>query len=137
MQVINILILVLLVFFCSGFSQTIKFAPLPIKPKEELIGEYIPLVEYLTEKTGLNIQLVYIDSYQKIVEEFKKGNVQITVLGPLPYVKLLMEYSDAQAILHIKEKDGSSFCRCVIITLPNGPKRYLKITKDGTNSLES
>lgn len=119
---VKIFVLLLVVFISSGFPESIKFAPLPIKPKEELIGEHIPLVEYLKDKTGLNVEIVYIDSYEKMIEEFKKGNIQMITIGALPYVKLTQEYREAQAIVHFKEKNGSSFYRCVLVTTSDGPK---------------
>lgn len=114
-------VLLFLLYFSQVFAEVIKFAPLPLKPKDELIGEYLPLVDYLREKTGLDIQLVYIDSYDKLIREFSRGSIHITTLGPMPYVKLVQVYGDAVAVAYFKEKDGSNSYRCVLITTPDGP----------------
>lgn len=128
MPAVNTIIILLMALFCLSFAQTIKFAPLPSKPKEELIGEYIPMITYLREKTGLDIKLVYIDSYDKLLQEFKRGSVDITVLGPLPLIKLFQEYKQVEFVVGVKEKDGSSSYRCVLVTTPDGPQSVRELT---------
>lgn len=122
MPKIKMLFLTLTLIFNLAFAQSIKFAPLPQKSREELIGEYIPLINYLRENTGLNIEIVYIESYEKLIEEFKSGNIHIATFGPLSYFKLKQEYKDAQPIVYVREKDGSISYRCVMVSPPDGPK---------------
>ncbi|MCS7199535.1 MAG: PhnD/SsuA/transferrin family substrate-binding protein [Caldimicrobium sp.] len=110
---------------CLG--ETIKFTPIPNQPREVLVGNYYPLIEYLKKKTGLNIVFHYESSYQKMLEDFKAEKIHIITTGPLPYVLLKREYPHAEAILHIKERDGSTFYRCVLFTSAQGPDSIKKL----------
>ncbi|MCX7738441.1 MAG: PhnD/SsuA/transferrin family substrate-binding protein [Hydrogenothermaceae bacterium] len=115
-----VLLLVLLIVY-SSFGGTIKFAPLPTQPKEELIGGHLPLIRYLEQKTSLDFEIVYIEDYSKLLEEFKKGGVDIIIAGPIPYLELKSSFSEAKAILFLREKDGNTSYSCVLITAMDGP----------------
>ncbi|MCX8069347.1 MAG: PhnD/SsuA/transferrin family substrate-binding protein, partial [Thermodesulfovibrionales bacterium] len=89
-----------LLLFCSNiYAETIFFAPIPQVVKETTIGSNLPLVDYLKKTTNLPIELTYISNYEELIEQFKKGKVQIITLGPLPYVKLKSVFPHTKAIV--------------------------------------
>ncbi|MCX7613907.1 MAG: PhnD/SsuA/transferrin family substrate-binding protein [Caldimicrobium sp.] len=111
------------VIFSPGFclSETIKFAPLPLLPKEVLIGNYLPLIELIKKKTGLPLEIYYERDYLRMLADFKAGKIHIITAGPLPYVLLKKEYPHAEAILHFKEGDGTAVYDCTLFTSHRGP----------------
>ncbi|MDW8066950.1 MAG: PhnD/SsuA/transferrin family substrate-binding protein [Aquificaceae bacterium] len=116
-------LLLITLFLFSSAQERIRFSPLPIKPKEELIAGYLPLVNLLENKTGYSFSLVYIERYDKLLQEFIKGNVDLAILGPLPYTLLKKEYAKAIPIAYVNEQDGKAHYTCVLVSSLNGPKR--------------
>lgn len=55
------------------FSQVIKFSPLPVDTANNLYKKYNPLLEYLSKQTGDTYKFVYIPTYKRLLQNFKKG----------------------------------------------------------------
>lgn len=122
-----LLILTFLLIPCIAWTGTIKFAPIPNMPKETLLGNYYPLVDYLNRKTGLSIELVYIGDYNTLIESIIAGKVHLISSGPLPYLEIKKRALHVKALAYVKEKDGKTKYRCVLVTSIDGPKRVAEI----------
>lgn len=116
------LLITLLIMFLFSHAQTIRFAPLPVKPKDKLIGEHIPLIRYLEKKTGYRFEIVYFEDYGKLFENFRQGKVDLISAGPLPYIKLKKSFPHAKAIVFFKNEEGRASYSCVCFTSFEGPR---------------
>lgn len=120
-------ILLILSITLKAQADTIKFVPLPTMPKETLLGNHGPLVDYLKKKTGLPIELTYESDYEKIVDGLIAGKFDIITAGPLTYSEIKKRFPHVKAIAHFREKDGKHKYRCVLVTSFDGPKKVSEI----------
>jgi len=98
----------------SAQNMPLRFAPLPTKSVSKNVEEFLPMKQYLEHKLSTKITFVYKKNYRKILDGFKKGEIDIAYFGPLPFVMLRKEYADVEPLVTFKQKDGSSGYRCIL-----------------------
>ena len=91
--------------------------------------QYKELLEYLEQETGDTYEFVYSFSYKELIDNFKKGKIDIVELGPLPFVKLKKDFDDAEPILTFKSKDGNAFYTCDLVTVNKNISKFSDIEK--------
>lgn len=47
---------------------------------------YIPMIKYLSEKTGTDFKLRAMPSYEQTIQDIADGKIQLAMLSPAPYV---------------------------------------------------
>ncbi len=102
-------------------SATYRFAPLPMQDPERVVREIQPMLQYLTDQTGLSFQIVYTESYQDLIDRFQAGEVDLTYLGPLPYVELSSRYPHVDPLVVFREPDGEALYTCALVTFAGAP----------------
>lgn len=95
-------------------KDVINFAPLPTKNSSQNIKEFLPVNKYLKDKLSLDINYVYKKDYRDILDGFKKGDIDIAYLGPLPFISLKKEYPFTEPIVTFRQSNGSAKYRCVV-----------------------
>jgi len=101
----------------SAWGQTLAFAPLPMENRETILKQFMPMVNYLHDKLGIDVRFEYSDSYAEILQKFRQGKIDFAYLGPLPYVALKKEYSEAVPIAHFNEASGKPVYTCAIVAM--------------------
>lgn len=96
-------------------AKQLVFTPLPIWSVAYNLQEYTPLTSYLERKLPLSFKYEHISDYAQIIKKFKKEEIDIAVLGPLPYTILKKEYKDATPIVSFKNAQGKISYRCALI----------------------
>jgi len=76
---------------------------------------YQPLVDYLSEITGLEMELHLEKSYPDVVNKLGQGKMSFALLGPLTYLDAYKRF-DAPPIARSKTSRGEIFYRSVIVT---------------------
>jgi phosphonate transport system substrate-binding protein len=110
--------LLLVAMSSVAFAQkSIVFAPLPMQKPDEVVAQVRPMLKYLEQEVGATIQIRYFSSYQAITDAFIRGEVDLTYLGPLPYVRLRQHDSAAEPIVYFKEIDGKAAYSCALAAL--------------------
>lgn len=113
----------LLSWHVAGLAEPIRFAPLPMERPEEVVKQFKPMLTYLEGQLGTKIEITYSTSYAEILEKFRKGEVDLAYLGPLPYVALRKDFAQAEPVVHFLEKSGKATYTCALISageaLPN------------------
>lgn len=117
--------LLLIFFLCwtipaTGLAQVIRFAPLPMENRETVVKQFQPMLRFLEEQLNLTVTLIYTDSYEDIIDKFRAGAIDLAYLGPLPYVELRKQDSQAEAIVHFNEQSGKPFYTCAIAAMADG-----------------
>ena len=69
-------------------SDVVRISAIGIVNANELIKGFTPFMNYLGKKTGKKFEFVYCENYDKVIEEFEKGNIDFASLGPLTYVTM-------------------------------------------------
>jgi phosphonate transport system substrate-binding protein len=114
-----VLLIILLLNSFLNAKDKLLFAPLPIQEKKVLYKNFAPMISYLEKKLHKKIEFVFFDSYQKILENFQKGIIDLTYLGPLPYVTLKNEFSHTKALVTFKDQNGYATYTCSLVTSLN------------------
>ena len=103
----------------SAQAETIRFAPLPMQSQETVIKEFRPLTAYLEQRLQVKIEYVYSNSYADILEKFRRSEVDLAYLGPLPYVELRSHCPEAEPLVQFKESSGQATYTCALVAFPD------------------
>ena len=98
-------------------AQVIRFAPLPMEHRETIIKQFQPMLRFLEQQLKLTITFIYTDSYGDIIDKFRAGAIDLAYLGPLPYIELRNQDSQAEPIVHFNEQSGKPFYTCAIAAM--------------------
>jgi phosphonate transport system substrate-binding protein len=88
----------------------LKILVLPDRPNEQLEATYAPLVKYLARELDLRCELVIPESYERGLDLFHRGDVQLANLGGVAFVRVRAK--DHAIPLVMRDVDlafGSSF----------------------------
>lgn len=121
MKKVFIIFFILLFFTAEITAQEIRFSPWPIGSRDQSIYDNKPLTEYLSKKLNMPVRIVYFEKYERIMEEFKNGNLDLITIGPNPYSQLRREYPHSLAIAIIKDESGNTKYTCSVVVRKNGP----------------
>lgn len=99
----------------------LRFAPLPMVSQEAMVQEYIGPVRYLEEKAGRPIELVYTKDYHSLIERFRRDEIDLAYVGPLPYVMLSHGLDAAAPLVRFLESDGRDSYTCALVVFGNNP----------------
>ena len=103
---------------------TIRFTPLPMVGERALRSQFLPMLDYLTRKTKIEFRWKYIPDYDAVLSAQQRDEVDLTFLGPLPYVALTQQDPAFEPLVHFREKDGSQGYNCALVAFGNeGPYR--------------
>lgn len=103
----------------SDDNEPLLFGVLPRDNPIIAYERYQPLVDYLSNVTGLNIELHLEKSYPDVVSRLGQGKMSFALLGPLTYLDAYKRF-DAPPIARSKTSRGEAFYRSVIVTDLNG-----------------
>jgi phosphonate transport system substrate-binding protein len=130
MKSLNLSIILATLLFSVSLSHagTLRFAPLPMENRETVVKQFRPMTTYLEQRLKVKIEYDYSDSYSDLIEKFRRSQIDLVYLGPLPYVELRASFSEAKPLVHFKEKSGEAFYTCALVTTPDtgfDPKKAL------------
>jgi phosphonate transport system substrate-binding protein len=97
----------------------LRFAPLPMISQESMAREYIGPVRYLEEKSGRPIVLVHTQDYRALIERFRRNEIDLAYVGPLPYVMLSQDFEAAEPLVRFLEPDGRTSYTCALVVFGN------------------
>jgi phosphonate transport system substrate-binding protein len=89
---------------------------------------FLPLTRYLSEKTGLQVEIVFAPNYTAHIRNIGTGRVDLGYLGPSPYVKVKDHFGSIELLAQIKTVDEINN-RMVIITRKDSPLARLEDLK--------
>lgn len=111
-------ILLLLLFSpvkCIGAGKKATLGVLPFYSYEKLVIFYNPFVDYLTKTTGINWEFVYYSTYDELIVNLCKGEIDIAFLGSLPFARAHKACNIKPLLTVLNERGKPSF-RAVIFT---------------------
>ena len=112
-----LLVLLLALGTSRAHARPLVFAPLPMENRETVIKQFMPLASYLGRVLGREIVFDINDSYDRILEKFRRGEIDLAYMGPLPYVALKIGDEHAAPLVHFNEPSGEPFYTCALISL--------------------
>lgn len=108
----------------SDDSNTFYFGIVPRDNPRVSYERYQPLIDYLSMKTGVKIELQLETDYKDVVNSLGKGKTSFAILGPLTYLDAYKRYG-ASPIARSKTARGEMFYRSVIVTNFDGSLKEL------------
>ncbi|OUD12828.1 phosphate/phosphite/phosphonate ABC transporter substrate-binding protein [Thioflexithrix psekupsensis] len=116
MKKINFLSLFLLIWLPSQvIAEKLRLTIHPYLTAQELMTKFMPLVDYLTVETGLDIELMISADYEQHVEQLGKNQIDVAYVGPFLYVKLIRDYGEKPLLARL-EINGRPTFRGAIVT---------------------
>ncbi|WP_167320717.1 PhnD/SsuA/transferrin family substrate-binding protein [Desulfocapsa sulfexigens] len=111
-------ILLFLVCLCAmpAVAREIFFAPLPMEQKEKVIRQIMPMLHFLEKPLGQHLSVKYFSNYEEILDKFKTEEIDLVILGPLPYVQLRETYPDAEPVVRFLNEQGEGTYTCALVT---------------------
>ena len=89
-----------------------------MEKRETVLNRFRPLTEYLSGKLQLSVEYVYSQDYAELLEKFRRSEIDLAYLGPLPYVELRRSFAAAEPLLFFKESSKSVTYTCALVTFP-------------------
>ena len=127
-RIISLLFLFCLLIACSENNKltTLKVSLLPDTSKEQILQRYVPLLDYVTEKTGLRFELVLVDSYQDLYDKFINKEIDFAYFGGYTYVKAHLN-GDAEPLIF---RDTDERFYSVVLVNKDHPAKTLSDLKN-------
>ncbi len=125
-------VLILLFLLCRPASSAEKkkllFGLYPYSNPSVMYKNFLPLMKYLSGKTGLPVEIVFAPNYTAHIRNIGTGRVDLGYLGPSPYVKVKDHFGGIELLAQVKTEDESNN-RMVIIVHRDSPLSGLEDLK--------
>jgi len=112
---LRVAVILSLIFTAILSKDVYYFAPLALEKAENNIRHYEMIVNYLSKKTGLDIQIRYYSIYDELLEAFESGEADFGHLGPLPFIVLTESYPYIEPVAAFRNNKKELGYRCCII----------------------
>lgn len=133
---LKILHIILALSYSLYARESLVFAPLPVENVKTVYTQYAPMIKYLEKNLNKKIVFDYNANYEDILEKFAKKQIDLAILGPLPYVELKKEFYQTLPLVHFKNNNGDAFYTCSLIafattntTLENIKNKKIALTQ--------
>ena len=120
---INFILIFLISFSHKIYAEeTLIFAVHPFLPSSELEKKFNPLVNYLSQQSGLDITLKIGSNYEEHIEYIGSDKVDIAFMGPVSYVKLVNLFGQKPLLAKLEINGQSFFQGSIIVRNDSGIK---------------
>lgn len=89
----------------NGMPDPLVLGLIPAEDNQEVLRQFEPLVAYLSEELGVEVEPYTATDYSGIIEAMRSGKVDVAWFGPLSYV-LAEDVAGAEAVAVPYEKEG-------------------------------
>jgi len=97
-------------------------------PFSILVEKYTPLIEYLSERMGVDIHIKVSSSYKDHIDHISNGKYDFAFIGPASFIKLTQNIKDYPLLGRLSFAGKNTFRGCIIIH-QNSKIRSLKALK--------
>lgn len=108
-------LLLFLLLSTATHAETLRFAPLPLVDEKALRAEYLPLLDYLGKQTGAAYTWSFYPKYPAMLQSLIDDQLDLAILGPLPYARLSARARHFEPLVQFREKDGRAEYDCVLV----------------------
>lgn len=109
--------------------KVLKMGLIPADDAEEMLRQYEPIKEYLSEQLGIPVEIKVTSDYTAAIEAMRSKHIDIAWFGPFSYI-IAANVAGAEAIVNgVRKEDGKSDYRSIIITKADSGIKTLKDLK--------
>jgi len=95
---------------------TLRMGLIPADDAEEMLRDYEPIKEYLSQKLGIPVEIQVTSDYTAAIEAMRSKHIDMAWFGPFSYI-IAANVADAEAIVNgVRRSDGKSDYHSVIVT---------------------
>lgn len=99
----------------GGKIEILKMGLIPADDAEEMLREYEPIREYLSEKLGIPVEIQVTSDYTAAIEAMRAKHIHMAWFGPFSYV-IAANIAGAEAIVNgARRSDGKSDYHSIIV----------------------
>ena len=99
--------------------KILKMGLIPADDAEEMLRNYEPIKEYLSEKLGMPVEISVTSDYTAAIEAMRSKHIDMAWFGPFSYI-IAANIANAEAIVNgVKESTGSATYKSVIVANAN------------------
>lgn len=124
------LLLVCMLLSTQVAADALRFAPLPLVDEKTLRADYLPMLDYLGKQTGDSYRWNFFPKYPDMLQAMILGEIDLAILGPLPYARLTARAKHFEPLVQFREKDGRADYDCVLVAFGKDRALKLKDIKD-------
>lgn len=111
---------------CS--PRALRLAVIPIKAEQAMQREHQPLIDRLSQATGVPVELVITSSYESVVDAIVSGGADIARLGPASYVLAQRRDPRIEPFASFTLSAGTytpagNYYQALLLTRADGPER--------------
>lgn len=109
--------------------KVLKMGLIPADDAEEMLRQYEPVKEYLSEQLGIPVEIKVTSDYTAAIEAMRSKHIDIAWFGPFSYI-IAANVAGAEAIVNgVRKEDGKSDYHSIIITKADSGIKTLKDLK--------
>ena len=95
--------------------QVLKMGLIPADDAEEMLRNYEPVRNYLSEKLGIPVEIQVTSDYTAAIEAMRAKHIDMAWFGPFSYI-IAANVANAEAIVNgIRRSDGKSDYHSIIV----------------------
>jgi len=113
-----------------GDMKPLVFAPLPMKDESTIYRTFAPMIHYLEVKLGRKINYHISQSYSDLIEAIIDGKIDLTYLGPLPYIISKQSNADLKPLVVFNENENQTTYACVLVAWAPEKEGYNLVNLD-------
>jgi len=99
----------------EGEMKVLKMGLIPADDADEMLRNYEPVKEYLSEKLGVPVEIQVTSDYTAAIEAMRAEHIDMAWFGPFSYI-IAANVAGAEAIVNgVKESTGSATYKSVIV----------------------
>ncbi len=97
-----------------AIAEPIRFALLPTHNEGHVRREFYPFIKYLESVRQQPVKFSYRNNYKDIIDGLMADEIDLALLGPLPFALISQQDPDILPMLHFLNSDGSTGYTCSI-----------------------
>ncbi len=95
--------------------KILRMGLIPADDAEEMLRDYEPIKEYLSEKLGMQVEIKVTSDYTAAIEAMRAKHIDMAWFGPFSYV-IAVNFAGAEAIVNgVRRSDGKSDYHSIIV----------------------
>ena len=99
----------------SDQGPALVLAPTLFDSTADELRSYLEVASFIQSLTGKPVVVENYVRYEHIIDAFAAGKVDMTILGPLPYLTLKQRIPAATPLFRFREADGRDHYRCALV----------------------
>ncbi|MFH1376327.1 MAG: phosphonate ABC transporter substrate-binding protein [Candidatus Woesearchaeota archaeon] len=108
--------------------KVLKMGLIPADDAAEMLRNYEPIKEYLSEKLGIPVEIQVTSDYTAAIEAMRAKHIDMAWFGPFSYI-IAANVADAEAIVNGVKEDGKSTYKSIIVVNANSGIKTLEDLK--------